>query len=1124
MTSYIRPAAPRSAPVEGESAGTTTDANAPKPTVTVKSEGTKDAGVASAPDLSASGVDLPPQSTCVRGRAFCDALAVPAGRRIGVAVGVGPAVVAKEAPQAERELQAEIDRLTACIGAPENQIPIPVIGQGIVKIDHGRRVEYTVAAVDGEHGAVTLRHLDGGEVKVTMGKLAEMLLDESQHLELRAEAATDAPRVRAPAELMFERLVTCQQALGVAQTRRELGETRFAMLARLLERRGEVVREASEATRDLHAWREEHGGISSMSRLATAAVGSSSWEEFKRRARNAEEHGAAPQRAGLERLERALGALDEAIALVRSGKSPASVDVSADPSLRAIVELEGAGGTVPSLETELTDRMAFLRRCAEQGSVADGWMAYHGVVQPYLRQSAAGAGSFHVTGEGQPSLTQAVNVLIQKGELGDRRLVLASADLKALAPAIAEAWPRVQAELDKQRGRAVLATKGWAPKFDPSELSSEVERLQRVEADPAVQRLSQVVDRGALDGAVKQIIEHEPGFFTRFGRGTLAVLDSPQTWAIIAAGAVTGPVAGLALGEAAVGVTELAVLYRAGTITPRALRLFGAGVVVDGTLVHASMNLFNTGIGESRHVDWTPGGFARSVAMMGVSQGLQVGRAVAAARTAPGLLRAAGLPVVHFAAETAGLSMVSLAERYIAEGRIDDAWRVLEENAQYMLAVRTLNATRERATGTHGDKTELDRQATAFQAAERAYLRDPSRENIVAAFEAQRAYAATLERINGRLYARGLASQQMPMLRARTRYVSFNELRGITASVRQEALGRAKTPEQKAAVRTQFDALERDPVAVFDPRTGLTFVHQAALERPDAMSRLRNQWTRQQVYSLPADARGAVVDACLAHPRWLELRDAVLRDEPRAAPHDRAAQVREVEEVLARAHSPELEAPTQALVKALMAQKPLQEAGLWVPPVPELIEPFAAGYSSRPGAKPEVTWGPELTPLEVEFPPGDPVVKATIKEDAFYLREKVSPGVRAPFDQWFFFANRGDDGEVSISVALSHRDAAGGTQTRATRLYARDCYYRMFRHFEARGQPIKAWSGTFRYDNYDAVQLAMAKGATKEQAVLQSVTARFWKEWAERKGLDMKVTHAEDNGGEFAFRVEFVAR
>lgn len=670
-----------------------------------------------------------------------------------------PVVEARPSPRAQ-ELEARIQAASSELVARENQIPELAPGQGIVRMEgRQRRVEYRVGEV--ADGRVTLVSMDGVPVVKSIDELTTMLLDPDKHLEVHTEASTTSARVPAKVEGVYAQVVADEQALRLEGARATLGDRRFKVLSQLLGRRAELTREAAEATAELRDWREANGGWSSMSRALWAA-GSLSWSAFKEHGRDPEWLAQAPQRESLVRLEHAVNAVDQAIALAREGKPiGGAVDYTADPRLRAIVDWEVSRSAAPSLGLELQARLELLEESARKGRVGDGWAAYHGVVQPYLANVVEGQGSVHRTTDGQASLTLAVNQAIQRGSLGERRLVLSSADLKALKPAVEKNWSEVSGQLERLQGTGSIKTHDYVPPFDSQAFDAEVARLERIEKDGRQQLLARAVDRGKLEASVRLLLQEEPGFLRRMGKGTLEVLDSPQTWMMLAVGAATGGAgSALLLGEAAVGAAEVTALVRAGTMTWRAAGLFGVSTAVDGAVFQTGMNVANLAIGEQKHVDFSPGAFAKSALMMGVSNSAQVAKALAAARASPGLMRAVGVPAGHFTAEAAGLTAVDAVERYLEEGKLDDAWSVLEQTAQSLVAMRALHGTRSAVWGKEG-KAHLDGLETRLRDAERAYRQVPTKENLVGALEAQRSYAASLQAVNERNFAQPPANQNV---------------------------------------------------------------------------------------------------------------------------------------------------------------------------------------------------------------------------------------------------------------------------------------------------------------------------------------------------------------------------
>lgn len=95
----------------------------------------------------------------------------------------------------------------------------------------------------------------------------------------------------------------------------------------------------------------------------------------------------------------------------------------------------------------------------------------------------------------------------------------------------------------------------------------------------------------------------------------------------------------------------------------------------------------------------------------------------------------------------------------------------------------------------------------------------------------------------------------------------------------------------------------------------------------------------------------------------------------------------------------------------------------------------------------------------------------------------------------------------------------------------RELYEDMFRHFEKSGHPIKGWHGAFAWKNFEKIkEVQKTTGLTLEQAILESHTAKYWKEWAASKNYDIQVIAARDLSQPLGrpqyiqFKVEFVPK
>ncbi|MBC7792934.1 MAG: hypothetical protein H7Z43_04450 [Clostridia bacterium] len=105
------------------------------------------------------------------------------------------------------------------------------------------------------------------------------------------------------------------------------------------------------------------------------------------------------------------------------------------------------------------------------------------------------------------------------------------------------------------------------------------------------------------------------------------------------------------------------------------------------------MNFFNGIVGENDRIDFTAGGYARAIAMLGVSHIAGSAHLARAARS-PGLMRAFGEQVRYSGEELIGLGLVSTIDTLVANGDLRGAAQALEQNAQMLFAMRIVNGTR----------------------------------------------------------------------------------------------------------------------------------------------------------------------------------------------------------------------------------------------------------------------------------------------------------------------------------------------------------------------------------------------------------------------------------------------
>ncbi|MBI5510615.1 MAG: DUF4071 domain-containing protein [Deltaproteobacteria bacterium] len=138
------------------------------------------------------------------------------------------------------------------------------------------------------------------------------------------------------------------------------------------------------------------------------------------------------------------------------------------------------------------------------------------------------------------------------------------------------------------------------------------------------------------------------------------------------------------------------------------------------------MNAYHAGVGQQDAVDWSPAGFARSVAMMAVGDVLgkahvkrlgkldQVDNARRLVGQSPALLRRAGEGARYFVSEVGAFSALGVCEALIREGKLDNAWQIVEGNIQFMLAMRMWRGV----------------ETGALRAARATYVKEPTAANL----------------------------------------------------------------------------------------------------------------------------------------------------------------------------------------------------------------------------------------------------------------------------------------------------------------------------------------------------------------------------------------------------------
>ncbi|MBN1961104.1 MAG: hypothetical protein JW841_09165, partial [Deltaproteobacteria bacterium] len=437
---------------------------------------------------------------------------------------------------------------------------------------------------------------------------------------------------------------------------------------------------------------------------------------FKATAHDPELLGEASERQVIARLEHTISAIDTACERIADGKSisPKTVEVDADPVLRAMAEFAVSNDKQISHSSVLATRISYIQKRAKEGRVGDALLVYQATMHSYLSHKSSNNESFHYTSDGKGSLLLAIHTVLLRHNLTNRRLVLSSRELsspKIRRLAISH-WGEIEAVYQALHTGAGEAEPDIFMPYDVAAFEAEVSRLQRIERDGRHAELQKIINRENIDEALDAIKAAEPSYAAQFGMGVLRILDSPQLVGMVAVGTATsGLASGLLLGKQAVSAAELLNLARNGAFGLEALSLCTLGVTYDGISFLMGMNVFNWAIGEYELIDFSIGGYFRSILMMGIVQ-LAAARHVqrvykaAAARSAQStqahlarnLASKAGEGARYFTEEAICLGAIDTIALLQAQGNLDGLYLALEHTVQFLLAMRLAHGV-QRAVG-----------------------------------------------------------------------------------------------------------------------------------------------------------------------------------------------------------------------------------------------------------------------------------------------------------------------------------------------------------------------------------------------------------------------------------------
>ncbi len=599
------------------------------------------------------------------------------------------------------------------------------------------------------------------------------------------------PAAKASAQQLLARRLESEPVLRV----------KLSVLGALQAHRNELVHSLAGANAELAAWRKEHGGFDSMQRLGAAGgkmiqnlLGGNLkvWEGAGEKATDAETLERAPIRDRVGSLTHRIKEVDRAVRALAAGER---LPTSSDYKIR---ELASALQGRPLGPAEaMRERLGWLSFCEKHRHAEDGAEAYVAALEPYLQLRTSSGESIQSLADGKASPTGLVNQLILLGLVeNEGQLVTNAAELEEVLGALEDL-------LEKAPSHPKLAAIAQALK--PEALDAERERLNRLAEDPALKPLRTHADaaQSTFDALRDQ---DKKGLIGRTLEAVGRILDSPETWAMAATGAlVSGTGARLLFGG--IGKTsDLILARRAHSLTRSLVGKYAAGTLVDAGIFHAAVNGFNVLRGKSERATWTPLDFAKTALLFQVLGA--VGINAAGRQVAPTAVGKGAQKARFFAEEAGALTLLGASEALVRQGNLSGAMDLLEENFQFLLAMRLVGGFQRLTQHPQGEAQmrELQRlegeAAAANLACRDAHELTPA--NVEAAHKAFRQYGERFNAAVTSLHERGIvkrAPDARPVIRSR----GMEQLEATADGIKRRLLKRQDGGE---IARTTAQALD----------------------------------------------------------------------------------------------------------------------------------------------------------------------------------------------------------------------------------------------------------------------------------------------------------------------------
>ncbi|MBK8014359.1 MAG: hypothetical protein IPK13_23800 [Deltaproteobacteria bacterium] len=352
-----------------------------------------------------------------------------------------------------------------------------------------------------------------------------------------------------------------------------------------------------------------------------------------------------------------------------------------------------------------------------------------------------------------------------------------------------------------------------------------------------------------------------------FAEGVVGILKDPDTYAMVALGALVSGRTGCAAISLAgfrglwAGRAGLAIRASLGLRTSAVARA-AVAAAIDGATFHTGMNLYHELRGHHDRATWDWTGYLRSIVSFQALEGV---RALHLARPIP--LHGYGL--LHGARrvfdELAAISVIGVGEALLRDGDFKTARLVLRENLQFLVAMRVVGLGRSALGGKHKDHAATLRSlelaaARTERKASRAFRQGKKKEAYVLFREAyvlQRRHALLLETFAERLRDEGLVRERDPAYSGEPGVIrrrSPDELAAMVRAIRDIRLESAGCASEISAVEQWYQGVLAGN-GFTDPLTG-----RIEMLKDADLGCVRHHGSHRLVHGLAAEKRQRLME------------------------------------------------------------------------------------------------------------------------------------------------------------------------------------------------------------------------------------------------------------------------